>query len=253
MSLVCRINLWSGPRNVSTALMYAFAERADTRVVDEPLYAHYLLTSGAVHPGRDEVLAEQVSDGASVIRDVVLGASDRPVVFFKQMAHHLTGVDRAFLEETEHVLLVRDPREMLPSLLRNVPEPTLEDTGLAAQTEILTELRALGKEPPVLDARALLEDPEGVLRQLCDRLGLPFDPGMLSWAAGPRTEDGIWAPYWYANVHRSTGFEPWKPKEEPVPARFEALLEACLALYGPLERLALRGSGNVTRPGRTVS
>ena len=242
MSLVCRINLWSGPRNVSTALMYSFAERADTRVVDEPLYAHYLLTSGADHPGRDEVLAEQVSDGASVIRDVVLGPVDRPVVFFKQMAHHLDGIDRAFLADTEHVLLVRDPREMLPSLLRNLEEPELKDTGLPAQVELLEELQAMGKEPPVLDAKALLENPPGVLRRLCDRLDIPFDEGMLSWPSGPRDEDGVWAPYWYERVHRSTGFRPWAPKNESVPPEFEGLLEACLELYAPLERRAIRGS-----------
>ena len=239
-----RINLWSGPRNVSTALMYAFAQRADTRVVDEPLYAHYLRVSGAEHPGRDEVLAAQESDGATVVRDVILGSAgapgDRPVVFFKQMAHHLVEIDRSFTAHTTNVILTRDPRDMLPSLAENVPQPRLADTGYAAQTELLSELRALGQHPPVLDARELLLDPRGVLTQLCDRLGLPFDPAMLAWKPGPRPEDGIWARHWYANVHRSSGFHPYRPRTAPFPRTLDPLLAECRPHYESLSRAAIR-------------
>lgn len=234
-----RIHLWSGPRNVSTALMYSFAQRSDTRVVDEPLYAHYLRVSGADHPLRDAVLASQDADGANVVRDVLDGPTDRPVVFFKQMAHHLVELDRGFLARAANVLLTRDPREMLPSLAENLALPTLRDTGYAAQTQLLGDLRALGQDPPVLDARELLLDPRSVLTQLCERLGLRFESAMLAWEPGGRPEDGVWAPQWYGNVHRSSGFAPYKRKEEPFPRSLEPLLAECLPHYETLSRAAI--------------
>jgi hypothetical protein len=235
-----RINLWSGPRNVSTALMYSFAQRSDTRVVDEPLYAHYLRVSGAPHPGREEVLAAQEIDGAKVVRETILGASDRPVVFFKQMAHHLVEIDRGFLARTANVILTRDPREMLPSLRENIARPSLRDTGYAMQAELLEELRALGQDPPVLDAREVQNDPRGVLSELCRRLGLPFQDAMLSWKRGARPEDGVWAKHWYKNVHLSEGFERYRPKTAPFPPELEALYAECRPHYETLARAAIR-------------
>jgi len=227
-----RICVWSGPRNVSTALMYSFAQRADTRVVDEPLYAHYLASSGAEHPGRDEVLAAQDRDGERVVREVVLGPCDRPVLFCKQMAHHLGGLDRAFLGQVRNVLLVRDPLEMLPSLAAVVARPTLADTGLVEQVELLDERRAAGDPVSVVDARELRSDPGRVLGRLCRALGLEFDEAMLRWPAGARPEDGVWAPHWYAAVHRSTGFAPWRPRRgPPLAPELQALLERCRPLY----------------------
>jgi hypothetical protein len=226
-----RIQLWSGPRNVSTALMYSFAQRGDTRVVDEPLYAHYLRVSGARHPGRDAVLAAQEVDGEKVVREVLLGPSDRPVLFFKQMAHHLVELERSFLARCANVLLTRDPEEMLPSLAQNLAVPTLRDTGYAMQTGLLRELRALGQDPPVLVARELLCDPRGVLAQLCARLGIPFDERMLSWKPGARPEDGVWS-----------GFEPYAPKKTPFPERLRPLLAECRPHFAELARLALRAS-----------
>ncbi len=246
---VRRIHLWSGPRNVSTALMYAFAQRADTRVVDEPLYGHYLRVSGADHPGRDEVLAAQDGDGERVVREVILGAWDRPVVFFKQMAHHLAGLDRAFLRRGSNVLLTRDPREMLPSLAVQLGQPTLRDTGYAVQAALLDELLAEGQDVPVLEARELLLDPPGVLAQLCERLTIPFDPAMLRWRAGGRPEDGVWARHWYEAVHRSTGFEPHRPKAAPLPARLLPLLDACRPLHERLAARALRARPAAARSG----
>ena len=237
-----RINLWSGPRNVSTALMYAFAQRSDTRVVDEPLYAHYLRVSGAEHPGREEVLAAQDANGEKVVREVILGESDKSVVFFKQMAHHLIEIDRTFLSKTANVILTRDPREMLPSLQQQIPEPTLRDTGYAMQTELLEELRELEQAPPVVDSRELQSDPKGVLSELCRRLGIPFEEAMLSWKRGPRPEDGVWAKHWYKNVHRSTGFERFRPKSTPFPKELEGLLAECRPHYEALARLAIRGN-----------
>jgi len=236
-----RLCLWSGPRNVSTALMYSFAQRADTRVVDEPLYAHYLRVSGAAHPGREVVLAGQDGDGERVVREVVLGPVDRPVHFQKHMAHHLLGLDRGFLDRTVNVLLVRDPRERIPSLVHQIPAPTLADTGLGVQTALYDELVARGQDPPVLDARLLLEDPPGVLRALCARVGIPFDPAMLSWPPGPRKEDGVWAPYWYHRLHESTGFARYVAKEEPVPEAQVPLWEEARPHYARLRARAIAG------------
>jgi hypothetical protein len=232
--MTLRINLWSGPRNVSTALMYSFAQRDDARVVDEPLYAHFLRLSGRPDPGREQVLAAQDPDGERVVRELILGPCDRPVLFMKQMAHHLVDLDLGFLQQTANVLLVRDPAEMLPSLAINVPEPTLRDTSLARQTELLAHL-----VEPVLDARRLLGDPRGVLGRLCERLELPFDEAMLSWPAGPRPEDGVWAPHWYANLHRSTGFAPYRAKTEPFPERLRDVLEESRPHYEVLLERAL--------------
>lgn len=236
-----RINVWSGPRNVSTALMYSFAQRSDTRVVDEPLYAHYLRVSGAPHPGRETVLASQEQDGEKVVREVILGPSDRPVVFFKQMAHHLLGLDRAFLAHTANVILTRDPVEMLPSLRENIARPKLTDTGYAVQTQLFERLRALGQDPPVLDAREVLLAPRKVLSELCRRLGIPFEESMLSWKPGARPEDGVWAPHWYTSVHRSSGFEPYRPKAAPFPEELAELLAECRPHYDALARVAVRG------------
>jgi hypothetical protein len=236
---VLRVNIWSGPRNVSTALMYSFAQRADTRVVDEPLYAHYLRVSGADHPGRIEVLAAQSQDGEAVVRDVILGPCDRPVVVFKQMAHHLVELDHAFLEQTKNVLLTRDPERMLASLSRVLPHPDVEETGLPEQVRLLRLLRELGQDPAVLDAKRLLADPRGVLTRLCERLGLTFEQGMLHWEVGPRAEDGVWSHHWYGNVHRSTGFQPYRDWGEPVPERLAGVLAECQPLYDELLAAAL--------------
>ncbi len=243
---VTRINLWSGPRNVSTALMYSFAQRADTRVVDEPLYGHYLRVSGAPHPGAAEVMAHMDCDAGQVVRAVILGPCDRPVLFLKQMAHHLVAIDRSFFAETANVLLIRDPEEMLPSLAETLAVPTLRDTGLAMQSALYRELRAIGQEPPVLDARQLLVDPRGVLDQLCAALGIPFDEAMLHWSAGPRPEDGIWAKHWYQNVHRTTGFLPYQGKGGPFPDALRPLLAECKPHYEVLARVAIRAKNQTT-------
>lgn len=237
------LSMWSGPRNVSTALMYAFRERPDTRVFDEPLYGHYLVTSGAQHPGREDVVAAMECDGARVIREVLLAEGDSaPVRFYKNMAHHLRGLERSFLGSLTNVLLTRDPREMLPSLAQQLPQPALADTGLEEQVELLEHAQAAGQPPLVLDARELLLGPEGVLRQLCARLSLPFEPAMLRWPPGPKPEDGVWAKYWYDSVHASTGFEPYVPKTAPFPERLRPLLQTCQPLYDRLYAHALRAA-----------
>lgn len=244
MSSVRRICLWSGPRNVSTALMYSFAQRSDTRVVDEPLYAHYLSCTSAreYHPGAEAVLRAQNPDGEAVVRDVILGPTDRPVLFLKQMTHHLVRLDRAFLRQTVNILLVRDPRDMLPSYAQQVSSPSLHDTGYPQNVELLELLESMGQRPAVLDSRELLRAPRAVLEQLCEQLQIPFDAAMLQWTAGPRPEDGVWAEHWYHNVHRSTGFAPYRTKDVPMPDALGALYEACRPLYEQLQSRCIRAN-----------
>ncbi len=234
-----RICLWSGPRNISTALMYAFGQRSDTEIIDEPLYAHYLYVTGAVHPGRKEIMESMQTDGAAVIRDVILGPCAKPVLFMKQMAHHLVDIDRSFMQKTVNILLIRDPKEMLPSLTKVIGIPSLKDTGLKTQAELFSELRKFGQSPPVLDARELLLAPKRVLSRLCNQLGLPFEESMLSWQSGGNSSDGVWAPHWYHNVHRSEGFTPYHPKQEPFPNMLEGVLSECLPYYEKLRANAI--------------
>ena len=226
-----RFSLWSGPRNLSTAIMYSFAQRPDTRVVDEPFYAHYLTVTGLGHPGREEVLAHQESDIDKVITEVVLGPCDRPLLFLKQMAHHLVEVEHSFLGKTLNGLLIRQPDEVLRTLTAQIPEPTIPDTALPQQVALYEELLGLGQDPPVIDARHLLENPRRVLSVLCEAIGVRFEKAMLRWEAGGRPEDGVWSPHWYQSVHRSTGFEPYRPRTDPLPPQLEPLLAECRPYY----------------------
>ena len=234
-----RICMWSGPRNVSTALLYAFNERSDTLAVDEPLYGYYLKDSGAVHPGGADVIANMDCDGQRVVDEVVLGPCDKPVLFLKHMAHHLHGLDWGFLGQTTNVILTRHPAEVITSLINQIPDAGLKDTGYDIQVALLDHLESVGQKPIVLDAQQTLMNPPGVLKLLCDAVGIEFEPGMTSWPAGPKKCDGVWAPHWYHNVHKSSGFMPYKPKEVAVPASHQALLAECEPLYAKLRDYAL--------------
>ena len=239
---VKRINLWSSPRNISTALMYAFAQRSDTRVVDEPLYAHFLASreDRPSHPAEAEVLQSQCIDGAQVIREVLLGPCDRPVAVFKQMTHHLTGLDPAFLLEMDNVLLIRDPRAIIHSYSKVIPKPGIDDVGVQQQNALLSYLREHGTLKAVVDARELLLNPPAVLEELCRLLELPFDDAMLRWEAGPRPEDGVWAPWWYATVHRSTGFQPYQEETINLQPPLEALAGQCRPYYEMMLEYAIK-------------
>lgn len=234
-----KLSVWSGPRNVSTALMYSFRQRPDTLVVDEPLYGHYLKVARAGHPGDEEVLQTMDTDGERVVREVILGPCERPVHFFKNMAHHLTDLERGFLGEITNVLLTRDPAEMIPSLATQLPNPTMRDTGLLQQVEVLNHILTRGEDPIVLDAKQLLLDPAEVLSQACEMLGLRFYEEMLRWPAGPKPEDGVWAKHWYENVHASTGFSAYRPKTDAFPERLQPLLKKCAPLYERLREYAI--------------
>ena len=237
-----RICLWSGPRNISTALMYSFAQRSDTRVFDEPLYAHYLSSTDArdYHPGGEDVIDDMDKDGNRVVHQLVLGADIAPVLFFKHMSHHLVNLDWSFMRDTVNIILTRDPIDMLPSYAKQVKQPTMRDVGYAQHVVILDYLQSLGQNPPILDSRETLMNPRGVLQKLCDRIGIPFEEAMLSWTPGPRPEDGIWAKYWYDSVHQSTSFQPYRPKTEPFPEQLRPLLAQCQPYYEQLAQHAIK-------------
>lgn len=225
---------------MSTALMYAFAQRADTRVIDEPLYAHYLQSTGMRHPGRKDILTSMENDGEKVVAETILGPCDLPVLFVKNMGHHLLDLNWKFLDHMTTVILIRDPEQMLPSLINQVPQPTLSDTALAMQRKVFDHLTLQGRSPCVLDAREVLISPEKVLRQLCLKLEIDFDPTMLHWNAGSIPEDGIWAPHWYHVIHESTGFAPYQHKSAPFPEFLYPLLNECTPHYNYLYQHAIK-------------
>lgn len=235
------INLCSGPRNISTALMYSFAQRDDTKVFDEPFYAYYLSNTGKKHPGRGEVLRAQSHDPREVLKGVLSEAGDKAVIFIKNMAHHMGVLEKDLLDDFIHIFLIREPDEMLTSFIKTIPEPTLRDTGYREQYEFFKYvIRESDHDPVVIDARQLLLNPEQVLKEVCLKVGITFDPAMLSWEAGPIPEDGVWAKYWYRNVHKSTGFSPYEPKNEEVPERLEGLLKECRYYYDKLFEYAIK-------------
>ena len=234
-----RIAMWSGPRNISTALMRAWENRPDTFVWDEPFYAYYLLKTGRQHPGADEIIDHDENDWQKVV-DRLLGdiPQGNAIFYLKQMTHHLLPeIDRGWIGKMTNCFLIRDPREMLTSYLKieHLSEPKLEDIGLPQQWEIFELVRNItGEVPPVLDSKDVLDHPRSMLEGLCARIGVDFYEEMFSWPAGSRETDGIWAKYWYAGVEQTTGFQPYKPKPDRVPDHLQKLLQRCLEIYNRL-------------------
>lgn len=231
--------MWSGPRNISTALLRSWGNRPDTFVTDEPLYAHYLTRLRPPHPGIDEVIASQETDWRKVVQWLTGPIPQaRQIWYQKHMSHHfLPGMELDWVDRMANCFLLREPREMLASLIRVLPNPTLFDTGLAQQKQIFEHTRRrTGQIPPVIDARDVLENPRHVLGRLCAALEIPFTEAMLSWPSGRRDTDGVWAKYWYASVEESTGFQPYHPKSAEVPANLESVLAEAEALYRELHR-----------------
>jgi hypothetical protein len=235
--------MWSGPRNISTALLRSWGSRPDTFVCDEPLYAHYLLQTGAAHPGADEVIRSQQTDWRTVTAWLTGDVPGGKAIFYqKHMTHHLLPeIDRGWLDRVSNAFLIRTPREVLPSLARVLAEPRLEDTGFPQQLEIFSRVRQrTGRVPPVVDARDILENPERLLRLLCAALDVEFTPAMLSWPPGPRDTDGVWAKHWYGAVLQSTTFEPYRPRNDLIPPHLAGLLDQAEAAYRQLYEHRLR-------------
>jgi hypothetical protein len=232
-----RIAMWSGPRNLSTAMMRSFGSRSDTFVSDEPFYGCFLKTSGAGHPMREEVIAAMDCDWQSVLTSL-RGATPcgSPVWYSKQMWHHMVGpIGYADFAGFTHAFLIRAPGQMIASYLRKRESAAFEDFGLERQAEFFErEAERLGHAPPVIDANDVLSNPEGVLSGLCAALRVPWKPAMLSWAPGRRATDGPWAPHWYAAVEASTGFGPPETGPADLPDEARRLVDRCRPYYEKL-------------------
>ncbi|MGR3484303.1 MAG: sulfotransferase-like domain-containing protein [Paracoccaceae bacterium] len=227
-----RLNVWSGPRNLSTALLYAFTNRADCDGVDEPFYGAWLARSGAAHPGRAEVLAAMEDDPIAVARACTAPVAPWRIRYMKQMAHHMKGVDLSWAEGCANVHLIRHPARVIASYLAKHETPTIEELGFAAQRRVHARLPG-----PVIEAEAVRADPRAALQALCADLGLDWSEAMLSWPPGPRPFDGVWAGHWYGAVHRSTGFAG---PEGAMPDLTGEAARLCAAVMPDYE--ALRGA-----------
>ena len=229
--------MWSGPRNISTAMMRTWGNRSDSVVIDEPFYAYYLKATGKKHPGADEVIATGETDWRKVVARLTGPLPSGKSIFFqKQMAHHLLPeVDREWLIGVTNCFLIRDPRGVIASYIKKQEDPMLDDLGFVQQTEIFQWVRGrTGTAPPVIDARDVLENPKRILELLCDAVGIEFSESMLSWPLGLRDTDGVWAKHWYSEVARSTSFLPYRPKREAVPQRSCEIYERCRECYDRL-------------------
>lgn len=236
-----RIHLISNPRNLSTALMYSFAQRSDTQVVDEPFYGHYLtIRPGVDHPAKRETLASMRTDAEEVVEKVIMADYTRAVVFFKDMAHHLIELDYDFMLPLTNLFLIRNPHQLIASIGQVMRQPSMEDIGSQQQYRLFQWLKEHGQQPLVLDSGELLKDPPGVIEKLCHALDIPYEAEMLHWEAGARPEDGVWARYWYANVHRSTGFRKQETSNRPLPEHLLPLYEEAKPYYEALYEYAFR-------------
>lgn len=235
------INLLSSPRNVSTALMYSFAQRPDTKVIDEPFYGYYLKhVSKIEHPGQGEIIASMETGFDLVLQTILEENKKSKVVFLKNMAHHLSCEQLGrFPSDTRHVLFIREPKEIIHSFAKVIPEPSIEDIGVKVHLDMFHFLKAKNQNPIVLCAEHLLKNPMDNLPLLCEKLDIPFYPEMLKWSKGAISEDGIWAKHWYTNVHQSTGFKPYEQKKISLPPKLEALYQTARPYYLELYKLAL--------------
>jgi Sulfotransferase domain len=232
-----RIAMWSGPRNISTAMMRSWGNRPDTVVIDEPFYACYLKTTDKEHPGADEVIASGETNLRKVIERLTGPVPNgKRILYQKQMTHHLLPqVDRQWLRTITNCFLIRDPREVIVSYIKKNPDPALEDLGFVQQAAIFDFVfNQTDSVPLVVDARDVLQNPERILRLLCDAIGVEFNNAMLSWPPGLRDTDGIWAKFWYHEVATSTSFQPYRPKNEPIPDRLRKIHEQCRECYDRL-------------------
>ena len=230
-----RIAMWSGPRNLSTALMYSFGSRGDFAVMDEPFYAAYLAVTGADHPMRREILDRHETDPDRVALTCAAPVAT-PHLYMKHMPHHmLPGFPLDWAADCVNIHLIRHPARVIASYAAKREKPTLDDIGYPQQAELFTRFPG-----PIIDSDDIRRDPEGMLRRLCAGIGLPFDPAMLRWPAGPRPFDGAWAPHWYGAVHRSTGFAPPEGELPLLEPDMAALAEEALPFYRHLAARRIR-------------
>ena len=234
-----RICMWSGPRNVSTALMYSFGNRPDIIAIDEPFYAYYLVKSNLEHPGWEETLESQSYDYLDVVKNVLYQKSDKPIMYIKNMTHHTIDMSLDFMNDLLNLFLIRDPREVIASYIKTIPQPTMQDLGYERQWQLVEHIINLGKKPFIVDSSELLTNPRIILIKMCDYLNIEFRESMLQWEAGPRSFDGVWAKYWYKNVHLSTGFNKYENKTVRLTSQYKSLEKECRVFY---ERLKAMGT-----------
>ena len=237
------IAMWSGPRNLSTAMMRAFENRNDTEVLDEPFYAHYLSATGLDHPGKDMIIDSQSTDWNEVV-DMCTNSDlqERPIWYQKHMAqHNLEGFDISWVKDVTNCLLIRDPKYVIASYGKKFPIEDERLLGYIQQTEIIEFLeKENGMVPPIIDADDILRDPEIMLKKLCQKIGIDFSLTMLSWPKGPRESDGIWAPYWYEGVQDSTGFQPYAYREIILDDDLIEIYDNCMNYYDAIHQKRIR-------------
>ncbi len=239
-----RIAMWSGPRNISTAMMRAFENRPDTEVSDEPFYAYSLVHTGINHPGREEVIASMETDWRKIAEAITGNPTNGIAVWYqKHMAHHMHGeIDLDWIWNLRNCFLIRDPREVILSYSKKFDVSDARLLGFHKQEELFHKvLDQTGEVPPVLDAKDVLENPAGILSELCGRVGIPFTESMLSWPEGRRSSDGIWAKYWYRAVEGSTGFEAYRPREGNLTESQMKIYDVVLPVYEKLHEHRMKG------------
>lgn len=234
------INLISGPRNVSTALMYSFAQRKDTLVMDEPFYGHYLRLTGIIHPGRKRIMNSMSNDINEVTNNLLDKNHRNQIIFLKNMAHHHIDVDERFFFSVKNVFLIRNPAELLVSFSKVIKDPSIHDIGVKKAWELYHQLLEANEKPIVIDSGELLKDPVLMLEKLCKSIEISFDPYMLTWPSGARKEDGIWAKYWYHNVHKSTGFIKSEPSDVTVSDELKPVYDEAINYYNELYNASIK-------------
>jgi len=238
-----RIAMWSGPRNISTAMMRSWGSRSDTTVIDEPFYAHYLEYTGYDHPSADKVIATYETNWR-VIADSLIGEipNGKLLYFQKHMTHHmLDHIAKDWMLELTNCFLIRDPRRMIISFAKVIPNPKVHQMGLSQQIDIFNYIHEkTGKVPPVIASKDVLLDPQGTLSKLCEAIGVSFDPAMLQWEAGRRKTDGVWAEHWYASLEKSTEFMAYREDNTPLPEHLKQLYDECLPMYEHMAQYCIR-------------
>jgi hypothetical protein len=234
------INLLSNPRNISTALMYSFAQRSDCTVLDEPFYGHYLDKTGIDHPGRNDVMSAQPLGYNNILSQIKEQAASSEHLFIKNMAHHLRDIEIGFFEKCFNLIFIRHPRKVLASFAKVVDHPTLEDIAIKDQYGLARSFEENNIPYCIMDSASIIDSPRLTLEALCEQIGIPFEPSMLNWRMGPKSYDGVWAPFWYGRVHESSSFEPaGKQIPNPLPENLIPVLEEAMIYYSQLSRLAL--------------
>ena len=231
--------MWSGPRNISTALMRSWESRSDTFVIDEPFYAHYLSVTNVDHPGRDEIVQSGETDQSVVSKGLISDIDDSCSIYFqKHMTHHMIpSVGREWMKDVVNCFLIRDPKDMILSYTKVNSNLSMHLLGLEEQYELFEYVTKInGRAPPVVDSKDILLDPRETLRLLCEKIGVVFSEEMLSWSKGVRDTDGIWAKYWYDNVINSTGFKIYRQKDDDVPSKYLGLYDECIKIYDELAK-----------------